>query len=80
MQDSDDGKTLFVWAVYEKPKDYPEKYVARRWAVRGGVIQLVDGEALQADSLEALRALLPRGLYRMPAQTPDDPCIVETWL
>lgn len=72
--------TLNLWTVYEKPRDYPEGYVARRSEIRpyGDVVQT--SEVLKGSSLEAVRAQLPPGLYRLPRRSEDDPVIVEVWL
>ena len=66
---------LTIWTVYRYPADYPEQFVARAW---------VNGEAtdevLVAPSIEALRALLPPGLTRLPRSDCDPWVVVESWL
>ncbi len=66
---------LILWVVYKNPKDYPDKFVARP-GVTGGMA----GSILLADSLDALRAMLPPGLHRMERHPQDDPVVVEVWL
>lgn len=66
---------LDIWVVYENPSDYPGLYVARKFRNEKSTAELVQGNTL----LE-VRALLPRGLVRLPRQHLDDPVIVETWI
>jgi hypothetical protein len=72
---------LEMWVVYERPKDFPDKYVARKWLIdRGGITPTKLG--FVRDSLEELRDYLVSnvpGLHRMDRQPGDDPCIVEVW-
>lgn len=70
---------LVGWTIFTHPEDFPEHYVARRW-VTSEVGALPTEDVLIADTLEELRAKLPRGLvltHRMPQ---DDPAIVEIWI
>lgn len=67
------------WVVYDHPRDYPNKYVLRRWDIRGGSMIPTD-DLHVADSLEAIRQAVPPGLYRLGRFGEDDPCIVEVWL
>lgn len=70
-----------MWTVYERPSDFPDDYVARRWdIVRGAREPIASGVLFAAKTLEQLRELLPEGLHRMPRQEGDEPQIVEVWL
>lgn len=69
---------LEMWTIYRRPRDYPIFYVVRRWIVDGPSL-VPDQEARLAIDLDEARTLVPRGLYRQPRQTGDDPHIVETW-
>lgn len=73
---SDEPFTLFT--IYERPKDYPEHFVVRRWTVEGSKEKA--HECRLADSLEEARKLVPPFLTRMNRFPEDDPCIVETWI
>jgi hypothetical protein len=69
---------LEVFAIYDRPKDYPDSYVVRRW-----VGEQADREPLAvAPSIEMARQALPkdRGLSRMRPFAGDDPVILEVWL
>jgi len=68
---------LIMWTVYHMRTT--GKYVARRWAVTGASEPVLTGDAYMADTLEAIRARLPQGLYCQPRYEQDDPSIVETW-
>lgn len=70
---------LFMWVVYDKPKDFPTKFVLRKWAITN--VSTPTDDVKTADSLEEVRKFLPRGQGVRLAPSPgDDPCIVETWV
>lgn len=72
------AEPLSIWTVYDRPADYPTKFVARRWLA---TMQLVPtDDVLLDDTLDALRNRLPPGLVQMPRDPSDDPNIVESWL
>lgn len=71
---------LSIWTVYDHPADRPDKFVARRWEAQNGPEPVPTNDILEADTLEALRRLLPPHLFRMPRQDGDDPVIVESWI
>lgn len=64
-----------VWTVYNSPKDYPGKFVARRWE-----LTTPTDDVIVADTLDEVRERLPLGLYPLDRHPGDDPVIVETWL
>lgn len=64
-----------VWVIYQRPKDYPRKFVARLWD-----LDEPTATVLVADTLEEVRGLLPAGLFRLARLELDDPVIVETWM
>lgn len=65
---------LNIWAVYERPTDYPNSYVARLYQDEKPTEQVI-----VASTLEEVRGKLPRGLCLMPPMIADDPTIIETW-
>ena len=70
---------LSMWTVYDKPKDYPDATVARRFEIEGGQERATD-DLLRA-SLEELRRVFDEaGLYRIMRAEDDEPHIVEVWL
>lgn len=68
-------KTIPLWVIYDHPRDMPEYFVARKW-----LTDQPTEVVLTADSLDALRDLLPHGLNPIPRHANDDPNIVEVWL
>lgn len=74
-----DQQLLSIWTLYERPRDYPEGYIARRFEVRPGSSVATD-DIRTAPTLDALRKALPKGLYCIQRNPEDDPVIVETWL
>lgn len=68
--------TIQMWAVYENPSDFPDKFVVRRWAGKHP-----DSEPLAvANTLEEARAAVPKGLQNIGRMRDDDPVLVEVWL
>ncbi len=61
------------WAVLEDQPEYPGKLVARL------ITDVPTEYVLVADSLAALRAQLPSGLYRETHQPAGPPDLVELW-
>ena len=74
--------TLAMWTVYNNPKDYPGKFVARRFDVEGSGAK-PSASIIIMDSLPALRNVLA-GIRNAPqphrsSSPEDDAKIVETW-
>lgn len=67
-----------MWTVYRHPEDYPESYVARRSLAQGEKLTPAS-DLVVAPTLEAVRELIPRGLFCMPRFKGDNPQIVEVW-
>jgi hypothetical protein len=70
---------LSQWVIYAHPRDYPDKYVMRRWDISGSVMIATDETAF-ANTLAEIRECVPQGLFRLERFENDDPCIVEVWL
>jgi hypothetical protein len=69
-----------LWTVYDHPRDYPDVWVARRSEVGVGAAPRPTSDMFTAETLDELRALLPRGLVCLARSPGDDPVIVEVWL
>ncbi len=65
-----------IITVYKKPKEYPDKFVARLWDVNNKPTNFV----VIADTLENVRKLIPKNMIRIPPSEKDDPVIVEVYL
>lgn len=75
------GNGLLTYTIYCRPKDHPNHYVVREWAVaRGAIEPVMTGCYALASTLDGARELLPSGLCRIPRDDADDSVIVETWL
>lgn len=78
MNDAVEG--VSIWTVYDKPLDYPEQFVARRFEVFAGLARPTD-DVITSLYLERIRMdMQARGLYRLDRNPNDEPCIVECWL
>ena len=71
---------MVMWTVYENPSDYPGKFVARKFVIGRGTFEPSLNDVHVADTLEAVRGMIPVGLVCTRRQPDDDPCIVEVWL
>jgi hypothetical protein len=72
---------LPMWAVYDHPSDYPDRFVARLFLVgRRGTE--ATSSIIVAQTLEVLREILlvDMHLHRIERHPDDDEKIVETWL
>jgi hypothetical protein len=72
---------LFVWAIFDHPRDYPDWWVVRAFEVVVGQqgSRASPVHTLHASLAEA-RASLPPGLVQLPLSKGDDPVIAETWV
>lgn len=66
---------LEIWVVYDKPIDYPDKYVVRKW-----LYDKPTETFYTADTLEDIRSKIPEGLHKLDRFSGDDPKIIETWI
>jgi hypothetical protein len=73
--------TLAMWTVYDNPKDYPGKFVARRFDVDASGPK-PSASIIVAEDLETLQDILQfeMGLVKLMRSPEDEPQIVETWL
>jgi len=74
-----DRGMLSIWTVYDRPKDYPDTFVARRFEAGGGVHGPTD-DVVTGDLDQITEAMEMCGLYCMPRAPSDDLRIVETWM
>lgn len=66
-----------MFVIYERPKDYPDHYVIRRWGGPG----LQDRDYFQlGKTLEEARRFVPPHCIRFPRDPRDEPQIVESWI
>jgi hypothetical protein len=80
MKPPNDPKILYLYTVYDHPKDYPNHFVARRFEVSGDAAGATSDMQL-FDSLEEVRKLFQSwGLFCLGRSRMDEPQIVETWV
>lgn len=71
---------LNIWTITEKPRDFPNCFVACRHEVSDGGHKPTKDLIVSTD-IEALRSeLMDRGLICIPRSSGDDPVIVESWI
>lgn len=67
---------LPIIAVYQSPKDYPGKFVARLWDIGGKPTRY----AVIKGSLEEIRQVIPGYMHWIGRTNLDDPVMIETWI
>ena len=73
------------WVVYERPKDYPDKYVVRGVTIRPGQLSPDRDPTFVGNTLDEARAAImalpgAHNLIRLARFAEDEPQIVEVWL
>lgn len=67
---------FYLWVIYERPTDYPNSFVARKF-----VVNKPTGEVVVCNSLEDVReAICYKSLQKFQPAPEDDPKIIEIWL
>lgn len=80
-QPARDRNVLPVWTVYNKPKDFPHCFVARRFESGPGGTSVATPDVIISPDLEILREGMERcGLVCMMRDEADDSVIIETWM
>ena len=67
------------YVIYDKPKDYPTKFVLRSWVIGPGTVH-AGPMICVVDTIEEARGNLPHGLCQLPLFESDDPVIAEVWI
>lgn len=70
---------LPMWAIYDRPIDYPDHIVARLHEAHAGLSGATDF-VIVGTTLDEVRASLPVGLVKMERYEIDPPHIVEVWI
>lgn len=72
---------LSIWTVYDKPRDFPTMFVARRFEITGAPDPQATSDIIVASELAPIRdMLMRRGLIALQRSKSDEPHIVECWL
>lgn len=64
-----------IIVIYEKPKDYPNHYIARVWDA-----DKPTNAVMIRDSLEEIRSEMPCSFVKVNRFDKDDNCIIEVWV
>lgn len=75
------NESLIFYTIYDHPTDFPHSFVVRRWTVINGPEFVKVADLLPyavGPTLDAVRAVLPEGLYNLGREKDDDPSIAET--
>lgn len=71
---------MTMYAIYDRPLDFEDKWVVRRWFVmRGCDKPVADVVPRLADVLAEARRHVPPGLVRVVSPG-DDPFLFESWV
>jgi hypothetical protein len=71
---------LEMFVIYERPRDFPEGYVMRRWVIGEGGDSSATDEMATAPTLAEIRVFVPSYCVRLERDPKDEPQIVEVWL
>jgi hypothetical protein len=72
--------TLPMWVIYWNPRDYPCRYVVRRWLVGASGAVADDEPNAVVDTLDEARRSVPQGLACLNRAEADERQIVEVWI
>lgn len=71
--------TLAIWTIYNRPKDYPDGFIARLHEVGKGKTGPTDKTVM--GELDHIRhAFYRAGMSRLPRSVDDEPQVIESWL
>lgn len=79
-------KPMSLYVIYHNVKDYPGKFLVKRWNLKGATAKANQSRARESqlvgvvDLLEEARKLIPPGLHNLGRREQDDPVIAETWI
>lgn len=75
LNSADEDDDLSMWVVYEDTAEFPNQYVARRYRLDKDT-----GDYVVGDTLNDVRAKLPKGLMRLERSSHDHPQVRESWI
>ena len=70
---------LTMWTIYDRPKDHPHGFIARRFDVDSGAT-VATNHTLAGDLDDIREILAQAGLTNIRRHPGDEPQIVETWI
>jgi hypothetical protein len=67
---------FYLWTIYDRPVDYPNSFVARKF-----IVDRPTDEVIVRDTLaEVRKAIGWRALVRFERHPDNDPKIIEHWI
>ena len=76
-----DKGLMTTWTIYNKPKDFPNGFIARCFHIGGGEPEPMATNFAISGDLILIRECMERcGLVRMMRNPGDHPSVVETWM
>jgi hypothetical protein len=72
-------KQINMICIYDRPNDYPERFVGRIIFINHGVV-IMSNAVILADTLEELKTKIPSSMVYLDRQENDDPKIVGVYL
>jgi hypothetical protein len=73
-------RQIRIWTIYERPRDYPQGFIARLRVIEAGRISAPVGEPICGPTLQSVRDQLPKGLIPLSRDPLDESHIVESWI
>lgn len=70
---------LAIWTIYDRPRDHPGGFIARRFEIAGGAA-IATNDTLTGELEELRKRFHDAGLLKRSRQEGDEPQIVESWL
>jgi hypothetical protein len=68
-----------IWTIYDRPSDFPDGYIARRFEVGGGnTVATRDTVTGKLDDIR--QAFWRAGLMKLTRRDGDEPQVVESWV
>lgn len=71
---------MIMVAVYKNPHDFPHKYVGRVWFIGKGKHWASNDMYVVRDTIEEVRAAVPKWMTRLGRSEDEDPVVVETYM
>lgn len=71
---------LLLYTIYDRPRDFPGHVVVRPTVVSALGVRQRPCVGIYGSVDEAREDMRALGLYLIPRDVRDDPCIVETWV
>ena len=71
---------LAIWTIYDRPKDFPQGFIARRCEVHDSGAVTLTRDTITGKLEDIRMAFWKAGLLKLSRQEGDEPQIVESWV